>query len=103
MAEDARKVFGICGVNAVEGDHALLTFDGILGGGGCSVQKTLWGCAANIGSKISLLLYELRLIKFKISCRNELIFQNFNQFEQAISAQISEKKLKNRVILIKIW
>ena len=26
--------------------------------GGYSVQKTLWGCAANMGSKISLLVFE---------------------------------------------
>ena len=28
------------------------------GPGGHSVQKTLWGRAANMGSKISLLIYE---------------------------------------------
>ena len=32
------------------------TYKAIYRGGGCLVQKTLRGCAANMGSKISLLV-----------------------------------------------
>ena len=47
------------------------------GGGGYLVQKTIRGCAANMGSKISLLVYEWPLIKCKIWYMNGLIFQKF--------------------------
>ena len=47
------------------------------GGGGYLVQKTLQGCAANMGSKISLLVYEWPLIKGKIWYMNGSIFQNW--------------------------
>ena len=46
------------------------------GGGGYLVQKTLRGCAATMGSKISLLVYEWPLIKCKIWYMNGSIFQN---------------------------
>ena len=41
-------------------------FGGHVRGGGYSVQKTLQGCAADMGSKISLLIYEWPLTKCKI-------------------------------------
>ena len=50
------------------------------GGGGYLVQKTLRGCAANMGSKISLLVYEWTLIKCKIWYMNGSIFQKFPKF-----------------------
>ena len=59
------------------------------GGGGYLVQKTLQGCAANMGSKISLLVYEWPLIKRKIWYMNGLIFQMFPKFESNL-AQIQE-------------
>ena len=43
------------------------------------VQKTLRECAANMGSKISLLVYEWPLIKCKIWYMNGSIFQNLSQ------------------------
>ena len=55
-------------------------------GKGHSVQKTLvlQGCAANMGSKISLLVYEWPLIKWKIWYMNGSIFKNFPKFEPKI-------------------
>ena len=50
-------------------------------GGGYSVQKTLRGCATNMGSKISLLVYEWPLIKCQILYMNGSIFQHFPKFE----------------------
>ena len=55
------------------------------GGGGYSVQKTLWECAANMGSKISLLVYEWSLIKCKILYTDGLIFQNCPKFESKLA------------------
>ena len=46
-----------------------------------SVQKTLRGCATNICSKSSLLVYEWPLIKCKIWYMNGPIFKNFLKFE----------------------
>ena len=51
------------------------------GGGGYLVQKTLQGCAANMGSKISLLVYGWPFIKCKIWYMNGSIFQNLAKFE----------------------
>ena len=48
--------------------------------GGYLIQKTLRGCAANMGSKISLLVYEWHLIKCKIWYVNGSIFQKFPKF-----------------------
>ena len=48
--------------------------------GGYLVQKTLQGCATNMGSKISLLVYEWPLIKCTIWYMNGLIFQNLAKF-----------------------
>ena len=44
---------------------------------GYLVQKTLQGCAANMGNKISLLVCEWPLIKCRSWYINGLIFQNF--------------------------
>ena len=63
---------------------------------------TLQGCAANMGSKISLLVYEWPRIKCKICYMNGLIFQHFPKFEPKL-AQILRKFWKNWVILLKIW
>ena len=56
------------------------------GGGvkGYSVQKTLQGCATNMGSKISLLVYEWPLIKCKIWYMNGLIFLNWLKFTEIL-------------------
>ena len=63
------------------------------GGGGYLVQKTLRGCAANMGSKISLLVYEWTLIKCKIWYMNGLIFKS--------SPNLSQNWLKFKKILRK--
>ena len=55
---------------------------GSLPGGGYLVQKTLRGCAANMGSKISLLVYEWPLIKCKIWYMNGLIFKKFRNLSR---------------------
>ena len=47
---------------------------------GYSVQKTLRKCATNMGSKISLLVYEWLLLKCKIWYMNGFIFQKFPKF-----------------------
>ena len=62
-----------------------------------SVQKTLRGCATNMGSKISLLVYERLLMKCKIWYINGLIFQNLSQKWLKLI-----KFWKNWVILLKI-
>ena len=54
-------------------------------GGGYLVQKTQGGCAANMGSKISLLVYEWPLIKCKIWYMNGSIFQNLAKFEPKLA------------------
>ena len=59
-------------------------------------------CAANMGSKISLLVYEWPLIKCKIWYMNGLIFQKFPKFEPKLGSNL-RKFCKNRVILLKIW
>ena len=48
-------------------------------GGGYSVQKTLRGCAANTGSKISLWVYDWHLVKMQ-----NLVYEwvNFSKFSQ---------------------
>ena len=53
--------------------------------GGYLVQKTLRGCAANMGSKISLFVYEWPLIKCKIWYTNGSIFQNLVKFEPKLA------------------
>ena len=54
--------------------------------GGYLVQKTLQGCAANMGSKINLLVYEWPLsIKCKIWYMNGSIFQNLAKFEPKLA------------------
>ena len=53
--------------------------------GGYLVQKTLRGCATNMGSKISLLVYEWPLIKCKIWYINGSIFQNLAKFEPKLA------------------
>ena len=68
-------------------------------GGGYSVQKTLQGYAANMGSKISLLVYEWPLMKCKIWYMNGWIFQ-YSQIWTKISSN-SRKFWKNRVICSK--
>ena len=70
--------------------------------GGYLVQKTLRGCAANMGSKISLLIYEWPLINCKIWYMNGSIFQNLTKFEPKIGSNI-RKFWKKMVILFKIW
>ena len=50
-----------------------------IGGGGYLVQKTLQRCAANMGSKINLLVYEWPLIRCKIWYMNGSIFPNLSQ------------------------
>ena len=49
--------------------------------GGGSEQKTQLGRAANMGSKISLVVYEWSLIKCRIWYVNGSVFQNFLKFE----------------------
>ena len=66
--------------------------------GGYLVQKTLQGCAANMGSKISLLVYEWPLIKCKIRYMNGSIFQNFPKIGSNLI-----KFMKNQEILLNIW
>ena len=53
-------------------------------GGGYLIQKTLRGCATNMGSKISLLVYEWPLIKCKIWYMNGSIFQNWLKFKKIL-------------------
>ena len=71
-------------------------------GGGYSVWKTLRGCTANMGSKISLFVYKWPLMKCKIWCMNGLIFQNFPKFDPN---WLKFKKIleKSWVILLKSW
>ena len=72
------------------------------GGGGYLVQKTLRGCATNMGSKIGLLVYEWPLIKCKIWYMNGLIFQNLAKFWAKIGSNL-RKFWKKLAILFKIW
>ena len=53
--------------------------------GGYLVQKTLRGYAANMGSKINLLVYEWPLIRCKIWYMNGSIFQNLAKFEPKLA------------------
>ena len=48
-------------------------------------QKTLQGCAANMGSKISLLVYEWPLIKCKIWYTNGSSFKNYPNIEPKLA------------------
>ena len=57
--------------------------------GGGTQYKDPGGCAANMGSKISLLVYEWPLVKCKIWYVNGAIFQNFPKFQPKL-AQIEE-------------
>ena len=50
-----------------------------------SVQKTLWGCAANMGSKISLLVYVWPLYERQIWYVSETIFLNLPKFEPKLA------------------
>ena len=68
-----------CAVSAIS--WLLCAHSDIFSRGGYLVQKTLRGCAANMGSKISLLVYEWPFIKCKIWYINRLIFQNSAKFE----------------------
>ena len=70
--------------------------------GGYLVQKTQWGCAANMGSKISLSVYEWPLIKCKIWYMIGLIFQKFPKFEPKL-AKILEKSWDFAQNLAKNW
>ena len=70
--------------------------------GGYLVQKTLRGCAANMGSKINLLVYEWPLIKCKIWYMNGSIFQNLPKFEAKIGSNL-RKFWKKLVILFIFW
>ena len=65
-------------------------------GGGYLVQKTLRWCAVNMGSKISLLVYEWPLIKCKIWYMNGSIFQNLAKIGSNL------RKFWTMVILFKI-
>ena len=69
----------------------------ILSGEGwrCSVQKTLWGHAANVGSKISFLVYQWTLIWCNIRIWMGW-FQNFPKFEPKFSKNLRKflKKIK---------
>ena len=71
---------------AVESVIVIFLFDGtpvFFGGEGrYSVQKTLWGCATNMGSKISLLVYEWSLIKCQIWYVNGSIYKSFPNLSQ---------------------
>ena len=60
----------------------LCVVNGIFPRGGALSPKDPMGCAANMGSKISLLVYWMTLMKCKIWYMNESIFQNFLKFEQ---------------------
>ena len=57
---------------------------------GYSVQKTLRGCATNMSSKISLLVYEQPLIKSKIWYMNESIFKNFPKFDPILAQSLGK-------------
>ena len=73
------------------------------GGGGYSVQQTLQGWAANMGSKSVSWYMNDPFIKCKIWYMNGSIFQNFlkkNIFEKSGDFR---KFWKNPVILPKIW
>ena len=50
--------------------------------GGGAQYKAQQGKTANMGSKISLVLYEWSHIKCRIECMSELIFQNFPNLNQ---------------------
>ena len=64
--------------------------------GGYLVQKSLRGCAANMSSKISLLVYEWPLIKCKIWYTKGSIFSKFGQIWAKIGSNL-------RKFLFKIW
>ena len=64
------------------------------GGGGYLVQKTLQGCAANMGSKISLLVYEWPLLNSKSGIWMGWFFQ--------IWPNLSQNWLKFKKILEKV-
>ena len=70
-------------------------------GRGDSVQKTLRGCAADMVSKISHLVYEWPIIKHRFWYLNGSIFQNFPKLSQNWLKFI-RKFWKNRTILLKI-
>ena len=59
-----------------------------LGGGG-SVQKSLRGCVANMGSKTNPSVYEWPLIKCKIWYVHRSIFHNFPKGPLIVSMKIS--------------
>ena len=65
--------------------YQWFSFKGWLGAEGLlltySVQKTLWGRAANMGSKISRLVYQWPLILCTIWCMNWSSFQISFKFE----------------------
>ena len=63
--------------------------------GGYLVQKTLQGCAANMGSTISLLVYEWPLIKCKIWYMNGSIFSKFGQIWAKIGSKF--KKILDKI------
>ena len=66
-----------------------------------SVQKTLWGRATHMGSKISLLVYQWPLILCKIWYLNGSI-KNFPKFESKLAQTLRKFEKKNQVIFVKI-
>ena len=78
--------------------HGLIGPEQVPGGTQC---KRLWGCAANMGSKISLLEYEWPLIKYKIWYMNGQFFKICPNMSQ--NWLKLRKFWKNQVILLQIW
>ena len=60
---------------------------------GVLITNTLQGCATNMGSKITLLVYEWPLIKCKIWYINASIFQNFPKFDRKLAQ--NQENLRN--------
>ena len=69
---------------------------------GYSVQKTLRGCAANMGSKISLLVCKWSPYKMLSLVCEWVDFSNFSQIWAKIDPNLT-KSWKNQVILLKIF
>ena len=58
---------------------------GSTGVGGTHYKQTLWGRGANMGGKISLLVYQWPHAKCKIWYMNESIFQLYKNFEPKLA------------------
>ena len=69
---------------------------------GYSVQKTFLGCAANMSSKISLLVYEWPPYKMQNLVYEWIDFSKFSQIWAKIGSNL-RKFWKHWVILLKIW